>query len=706
MANSSKKKENSVTIPVWKSVIVPIALVVILIILVLPVPTGLLDVFIATNITVSLVILFSSLYIERPLQFSSFPAILLISTLFRLSMNVATTRLILVNGGDGTDAAGAVIKAFGEFVVSGNFAVGVVIFVLISIVNIKVITKGSGRIAEVAARFTLDAMPGKQMAIDSDLNTGLIDEEEAKTRRRELSMEAEFYGAMDGAAKFVSGDAFAGMMITAVNVIGGLFMGVFLEDMGWLEAAESYTLLTIGDGLVSQIPSIIVSTASGLIVARASSGEDLGVEMVSQIAGSSKPLFFTSGVSGLFALVPGLPFLPFVTLSAGFGALGWAKRKMLKPPETSSKDLLGTREGAAVKELEDPEKPKPGSAEEVMGLLGLDTLELEVGFELVGMVEGGELVERIRSLRRQFAIDFGFVIPPIFIRDNLRLQPSEYQLLLKGNRIGGGELKVRHLLGMDPGGAAASIRGIPTKEPAFGLDAIWIAESEKTRAQQAGYTVVDLPTVVTTHLTELVRKHMAELLGREETQQLIDAVAKDRPKVVEELVPGVLTVGQVRQVLARLLREEISIRDMGTILETLADSAGQTKHPERLAELARRSLSRAIVSKYTNDQGVLPLVSLSPTCERVLSEALQQNDDGSFLALDPSVGQTLITKLTKSAERFMESGQTPLLLAPAHLRAALFSFVSRYIPMYAVLSPYELLPNIKVQSLGVLSIGE
>jgi flagellar biosynthesis protein FlhA len=694
MAKTPEKKKPAL----WKTTIIPVSLVGIIFILVIPLPTALLDIALATNISISLVILFASLYIERPLNFSSFPAVLLITTLFRLSMNVATTRLILINGGQGTSAAGDVIKAFGEFVVSGNFVVGVVIFILISIVNLKVITKGSGRIAEVAARFTLDAMPGKQMAIDSDLNTGLINEAEAKLRRKELSMEAEFYGAMDGAAKFVSGDAIAGLFITFINIIGGLFIGVVQENMGWIEAATNYTLLTIGDGLVTQIPSIIISTSSGLIVARASSGNDLGMEVLDQLSGSSKPLYFTGAVSLLFALMPGLPFLPFLCLAAGSTALGEVQRRKVKASEIKvAKDL----------QITEQEKPlSGGSTEEVLGLLGMDTLELEVGFEVVGLVEGGELVERIRSLRRQFALDYGFVIPPIYIRDNVRLKSNEYRLLLRGSKIGGGELSLRHLLAMDPGTVTHPIIGKTTKEPAFGLDALWINESDKERAQLHGYTVVDLPTVITTHLTELIRKYMHELISRKETQQLLDTVAKDNPRLVEDLVPSVLTVGQIRQVLSKLLREEISIRDIATILETLADWATQVKQTEKLVELVRRSLSRTIIERYLSPEGVLPLVSLSPSSEKILGEAVQQSDEGSYLILEPSIAQTFLSKLNKATERFAEQGLTPLILSPGHLRPALAMFLNRYAPIFSVVSHLELTPQTRVQSLGVIALGD
>jgi flagellar biosynthesis protein FlhA len=675
---------------------IPLAIVGILTILVLPIPTQLLDVFIALNITISLVVLFVALHMDSPLRFSAFPALLLITTLFRLAMNVASTRLILLNGDSGKSAAGEVIRAFGDFVVGGSYIVGAVIFVVISLVNIKVITKGSGRIAEVAARFTLDAMPGKQMAIDSDLNTGLIREDEAKQRRKDLAREAEFYGSMDGAAKFVSGDAIAGLFITAINIIGGFLIGVAQQGMDWGAAAETYTILTIGDGLVSQLPAIIISTAAGLIVARAASGDDLGTEVLGQLSQSPRPLFLTSAICGAFALVPGLPFMPFMLLAVGASsvALLRKRREKSKPDEELEK---------ARKEAEE-KAPQPGSTEEVTGLLGVDTLELEVGYELVSLVEGGDLVERIRSLRRQFALDYGFIVPAIHIRDNIRLGSTEYRVLLRGSIIGKGELKPHHLLAMDPGNISSPIEGAATKEPAFGLDALWISESNKERAQFSGYTVVDLSTVVTTHLTELIRSHMHELIGRQETQHLLDNVSKEHPKVVEELIPSQLSVGQLQQVLAHLLREQVSIRDLRTILETLADWAPAIKHPEKLAEFVRRRLSRAITSRYITEDGVLPLASINPLLEKTLAEAVQQTDEGSFLALDPRVAQLLINKLNKVSERFIEMGQTPVILASGHLRAALFHFVERFVPGMTVLSHQEIAPNTKVQSLGVVAL--
>ncbi len=692
---------SKMTKPDMKQVFMPLALIGIVATLVLPLPTPLLDVLLAANITISLIILFVSLFLNRALDFSSFPALLLITTLFRLSMNVATTRIILMNGDQGVAAAGHVIQAFGQYVVGGNYAIGTVIFIVISLVNLKVITKGSGRIAEVAARFTLDAMPGKQMAIDSDLNTGLIAEEEAKRRRKDLAREAEFYGSMDGAAKFVAGDAMAGIFITAINIFGGFFIGVLQKDMHWMEAAETYTLLTIGDGLVTQIPSIIISTAAGLIVARAASGEDLSSEVLGQLSSSAKPLFLASAVCAGFAIVPGMPFLPFMVLAGFMGSLGYMRRSAA---EKATAEAAKAAEVASSQKGGPGDKPASGSTEEVVKLLGLDTLELEVGYELVGLVDGrGDLIERIRSIRRQFATDYGFIVPAIHIRDNVRLGSSTYRMMLRGTEIGSGDLKSRYMLAMDPGSVANPIKGIPTKEPAFGLDALWISENDKDKAQIAGYTVVDHSTVIATHITELIRAHAHELLGRQEVQQLLDNVAKDSPKVVEELIPGLMTVGQVQQVLATLLREQISIRDLRTILETIADWAPTTKSTERLAEQVRRKMSRTITSKYASAEGTLTLTNLTPNWENTLAESIQHTDEGSILSLEPTTAQQLINKFNQVAEKFVERGATPLILTSGHIRPALARFVERFVPGYSVISHQEIAPNTKVQSVGVVN---
>jgi flagellar biosynthesis protein FlhA len=688
------------------SYVVPILLVGVVVMMIIPIPPVLLDVLLAFSFTLALVVLFVSLYVSRPLDFSSYPALVLMTTLFRLGMNISTTRLILLYGDGGTDAAGHVIQAFGNFVLGGNFAIGIVIFLIIVMVNFMVITKGATRIAEVAARFTLDAMPGKQMAIDSDLNSGLINEAEAKAKRKDLSAEAEFYGSMDGASKFVRGDAVAGILITAINIFGGIFIGVFMKKMNWLEAAQTYTLLTVGDGLVTQIPALLISTSAGIIVARAASGEDLGTEVSTQLTRFSKPLQLASGVSVLFALVPGLPFLPFIVLGVATGLLSMGASQL---PDSERMPDGSTKEKSVAGGEDQPALLAPGSTEEVKSLLGVDLLELEVGYELVPLVDaasGGDLIERIRGLRRQFAMDMGFIVPSIHIRDNIRLEPAQYRLMLKGVEIAKGLIKPRHHLAMDPGGIEAKIPGIPTKEPAFGLDALWIPDSEKDRALFSGYTVVDPATVITTHITEVIKRHSHEILGRQETQVLLDTLSQNSPKLVEEVVPMLLPLGTVQQVLANLLREGVSIKDLRTILETLADWGSSVKVPERLTEYVRRSLARAITAKHISPEGILPLVSMTPQVERALNDALQITEHGSYLALEPSVAQRIISRIRASAEKFGQSGHTPVLLAPAAIRSALFAFTERFVPGFVVLSHQEISPTTKVQSLGVIAIEE
>ncbi|HMO18408.1 MAG TPA: flagellar biosynthesis protein FlhA [Oligoflexia bacterium] len=686
------------------SVGVPLLLISIIVMMIIPIPSFLLDILLALNISISVVILFVSLFLQRPLDFTSYPSLVLMTTLFRLALNISSTRLILLNGDQGLDAAGHVIQAFGSFVLGGNFVIGVVIFIIIMMVNLMVITKGSGRIAEVAARFTLDAMPGKQMAIDSDLNSGLISEDEAKKKRKDLGQEAEFYGAMDGTSKFVRGDAIAGLIITGINIIGGLSIGVIMGDMTWLEAATNYTLLTVGDGLVSQIPALIVSVSAGIIVARAGSGgQDLGTEVTSQLFAYKKPLILSSGVCTLFAIIPGLPFLPFI-------ALGGAMALLAAGAENKTKEQKAIENNQNQKMLSagaTQEAPPAGSTEEVKSLLGVDLLELEVGYELVSMVDsstGGDLIDRIRGLRRQFAIDLGFIVPPIHIRDNVRLEPSQYRLMLKGVQIATGNVMKHHFLAMDPGGVELELPGIPTKESAFGLDAMWISESDKERAQFAGYTVVDPATVITTHLTEVIRVHSHEILGRQEVQVLLDTLANDYPKLVEEVVPSILTLGNIQQVLSGLLREGVSIRDLRTIIETLADWAPTTKSSEKLIEQVRKSLARSITAKHLGDDGTLKLVNINPSLERLLSESLQVTDQGSYLALEPGFAHKLISKLHPLAEKFAMNGSSPVLLAPSQMRAALFAFTERFIPGFAVLSHQEITPSTKVQAIGTLAM--
>ncbi|PIP43001.1 MAG: EscV/YscV/HrcV family type III secretion system export apparatus protein, partial [Deltaproteobacteria bacterium CG23_combo_of_CG06-09_8_20_14_all_60_8] len=523
----------------YSSLVVAGGVVAILMVMIIPLPTIVLDLLLSLNITMGLVILLMSMYNVNPLDFSSFPSLLLITTLFRLSLNIASTRLILLHGHQGTGAVGMVIQSFGNFVVGGNFAVGLVIFLIMVLINFIVITKGSGRIAEVAARFTLDAMPGKQMAIDADLNAGLINEAAAKARRSEISRQSEFYGSMDGASKFVRGEAVASIVIMVINIVGGLFMGFVMQHMDLLRAAETYTLLTIGDGLVAQIPALIISTAAGIIVSRAASNVSMGKEFLKQFGMQPQALSVAAGIIFLFGLIPGLPHIPFLILGSAVGGLAYV----------AFKQQAVAKETARAEETEEAKKqkeagPQPGAPETVETLLPLDTLELEVGYGLISLVDenqNGDLLERIRAIRRQFAVDMGLIIPPLHVRDNLQLAPAQYRLMLKGVEIARGDLMMGYLLAMDAGAAKRKIDGIPTQEPAFNLPALWIKEEQKDEAQLAGYTVVEPSTVLATHLTEILRSYAADLLGRQDTQRLLDNLVKTNPKVIEELVPGQLT---------------------------------------------------------------------------------------------------------------------------------------------------------------------
>ncbi|MFN8944936.1 MAG: flagellar biosynthesis protein FlhA, partial [Pseudobdellovibrionaceae bacterium] len=571
---------------------IAIGLLGILAVMIVPLPPLLLDIALTFSLALSLLILLVAIYVQKILEFTAFPSLLLITTLFRLSLNVATTRLILTHGHEGPQAAGDVIYAFGNFVVGSNYVIGFIIFVILIIINFIVITKGSGRVAEVAARFTLDAMPGKQMAIDADLNAGLITENDARRRRKEIEQEADFYGAMDGASKFVRGDAIAGIIITVINVLGGLLIGVLQKGLDVSTAAKYYTMLTIGDGLLSQIPALIISTAAGTIVTRSSRSEqNMGAEIASQLLFNPKAVGTSGAVLVLLALVPGLPTLPFLIMGAFMGGIAWILKKYLQ----ETKDI----ESAKAKDvLNQPKK------ENIETLLPLDMVELEVGYGLINIVESdksGDLLERIGSIRKQFALDLGIVVPSVHIRDNLQLAAGEYRVMIKGNKVGGGTLRPEYMLAMDPGHVASAIDGIPTKEPAFGLDALWIGPQRKEEAEIAGYTVVDLPTVIATHLTEIIRTHAFEMLGRQEAHSLIDNFKKTHPKVVEELIPDILPFGSVVRVLQSLLREQISIRDLLTIFETLADEGGKTKDIELLTEAVRKSMSRAISAKYVSD---------------------------------------------------------------------------------------------------------
>ncbi|WMW64253.1 flagellar biosynthesis protein FlhA [Nitratidesulfovibrio liaohensis] len=670
--------------------------VTILFVMLVPLPTFFLDMLLSLSISLSLVILVTSMFMLSPLEFSIFPSLLLVTTLLRLALNVASTRLILLHGDEGTDAAGQVIQAFGEFVVGGNYVIGAVIFMILFILNKIVITAGTTRIAEVAARFTLDAMPGKQMAIEADLNAGLIDEEEATARRTNIRKEADFYGAMDGAGKFVQGDVNAGMFITMINVIGGILLGVFQKDMEWRDALTTYTLLSIGDGLVATIPSIIVSTAAGLIVSRAAAEAKMGEEFVGQLSYNSRALKLVSGVLMLFALVPGLPTLPFLTFGAGL--YGMSRLVGDKQDAEAAAEAKGGKGAKG--------KKKDGSLdtpEEVQTLLPLDTLELEVGYGLIPLVDedqNGNLLSRIRSIRRQFALDMGVVVPSLHLRDNLQLKPGQYCVLVKGNQVASAEILVDHYLAMDPGNAKHRIRGIETREPAFNLPALWIPESQKEEAMLAGYTVVDPSTVIATHLTEVFKRHLGDFLGRQEVQGLLDNLAKHAPKAVEELVPGILPLGTVQKVLQNLVRENVSIRDLLTIAETLADYGPAVKNADTLTEYVRERLARSIVKQYMDSEGGLPIVTLDQAVEKTVQEAIRQTDGGNYLALNPGIAQRLIQRVNNAVERAVNTDGQPVILASPVARPHLAQLLMRFLPNVPVISQAEIPSDIRLQAVG------
>ncbi len=686
--------------------------VVILLVMLVPMPTIILDFLLCISISISLTVLITSMFLLSPLEFTVFPSLLLVTTLLRLSLNVASTRLILMNGDKGAGAAGEVIKAFGQFVVGGNYVIGAVVFMILFILNKTVITAGTTRIAEVAARFTLDAMPGKQMAIEADLNAGIIDEVEATKRRANIRKEADFYGAMDGAGKFVSGDVNAGMMILVVNLIGGVLIGVFQKEMAWMDALQTFTLLTIGDGLVATIPSIITSTAAGIIVTRAAAEAKMGEEFIGQLTHNTKALKLVGGVIILFGLVPGLPTLPFIAIG---GVISFVARALDK---ADAEELAASGVITRGKDSGKPALPggSPAGApaeggldtpEEVQALLTLDTLELEVGYGLVPLVDenqNGNLLSRIRSIRRQFALDMGVILPSLHLRDNLQLKPGQYSLLIKGNEVASAEILIDHFLAMDPGNAKHSIRGIETREPAFNLPALWVPEAQKEEAMLAGYTVVDPSTVIATHLTEVFRRHLGDFLGRQEVQNLLDNLAKTAPKVVEELVPGTLPLGVVQKVLQNLVRENVSIRDLLTIVETMADHGGVVKNSEMLTEYVRERLARTIVKPYLDSQGALPIITLDPKAEQTVQEALRQTDSGVFLALSPGYAQRLMQQINKNIEAAVNTDGQPVVLVSPMSRPHLAQLVTRFLPSVPVLSQAEIPSDIRLTSVGIVGV--
>ncbi len=672
-------------------ILIALSVVGILILMIIPLPRFLLDILLSFDITLSVIILLVAMYVLKPLDFSIFPSLLLVATLFRLSLNIASTRLILLHGSEGPEAAGKVIKAFGAFVVGGNYVVGMIIFFILVVINFVVITKGAGRVSEVAARFTLDAMPGKQMSIDADLNAGLIDDAEARRRRQEIEREADFYGAMDGASKFVRGDAIAGIVITLINILGGLIIGVVQQGMPVVKAAQTYTLLTVGDGLVSQIPALIISTAAGMVVTRAAAESNMGKEMVHQILFQPRAIGVAAGIILFFGLVPGLPGIPFFTLAALMGGIAYAVHQSAKQVEAEE-----AGEGGG------PQMPQP---EPVEALLPLDILGLEVGYGLIPIVDreqNGELLDRIRSIRNQFAVEMGIIVPPMHIRDNLQLKPGEYVILLKGNEVGRGELLLGYYLAMNPGTAKGELPGIPTREPAFGLPAFWIEEKEKDQAQFQGFTVVDHSTIIATHISEIIRRYAHELLGRQETQNLLDNLSQQYPKVVEELIPNLLTLGEVQKVLQNLLRERVSIRDLRSILETLADYAPMTRNVVLLTEYVRQTLSRTITRQVQQPDGTVYVMTLSPSLEEKISSSIKHTDRESYMALDPKTSEEIIRRLQESLEVFSLKNLPPVILCSPMVRPHLRRLVERFFPDLTVLSHNELADTVQVKSLGVI----
>ncbi|MBI3295012.1 MAG: flagellar biosynthesis protein FlhA [Deltaproteobacteria bacterium] len=664
----------------------------VMVVMILPIPAWLMDLLIVSNLTLSITILLVAVYSGRPLDFSVFPTVLLFSTLFRLAINMASTRLVLLHGHEGTAAAGHVIETFGNFVVGGSYIVGLVVFVILIIINFVVITKGSGRVAEVAARFILDAMPGKQMAIDADLNAGLITQEQAKERRRKVELEADFYGAMDGASKFVRGDAIAAILITLINIIGGFAYGVFQQGLEVGAAAQIYTLMTIGDGLVSQIPSLIVSTASGIVVTRATSGENLSKAVATQLLLQPRAIGVTAGILFLLGALPGIPTLPFWFFGFIVGGLAYAVRQ-------HKLDKDETDRAAERKQIEQASNDTNVPPE-------VDVLELQVGYGLVSLVESEkcELVERIFGIRREFAKELGIIVPKVRIKDNLELQPTEYAIMIRGISVGKGELIAGMVLAMNPGTTENTVNGIETKEPVFGISALWIPDKNREKAHVAGFTVVDHPTIIATHLSEVIRKYASELIGRQEMQVLVENTQKTHPKVVEELIPNVCPLGTVLKVCQNLLKEQVPVRDLLTILETLANFGPSVKDPDVLTEYCRAALARTITHKLSMGTNTVEVLNMSPATEETLLKAYQKTDRGVFLNLEPGFFEKLVLSLQRTIESTVFESGNPTLLVQPHVRGHLRKMLERFVPNLNIISANEIASFAKVRSLATVEV--
>jgi flagellar biosynthesis protein FlhA len=662
--------------------IAPIAAISVVLLMVLPLPALALDVLLSVDIGLAVVLLLTSLYVREPIQFSVFPSLLLVLTLVRLGLNVASTRLILLHGAEGVDAAGHVIMAFGQFVVGGNFVVGVVVFLVLIAIQYVVINHGAVRISEVTARFTLDAMPGKQMAIDADLNAGLIDEKEARDRRSRIRREADFYGAMDGAIRFTQRDALAALLITFINIVAGLIIGVFMHGLDLGTAATTFTILTVGEGLVTAIPALLVSMSGALITTRAASEGNLGEEVAAQLFAQPQTLGMAAGVLLLLAIVPGLPTIPFLLVAAVLGFAAYAHQSA--PP---------AEESAAA--------PAP-AADPLESAVTVDPLSVEVGYALISLVDerqGGTLLTRVRSIRKQIAGDTGIVVPAVHIADNLQLGPRAYAILVKGVEVARGELYADRLLAINPGTAATTIDGIATREPAFGLPAWWISIDARDRASSAGYTVVDPTTALSTHLSETIRTFLPDLLGRQQTKDMVDRVGQAAPKLVEELVPKLVSIGDIQRVLRQLLRERVPVRDLTTILEAIADAAASNKDPDVLTESVRAALGRAICRQYQNDQGELPAIGLAPALEQRLIGAIVRTDHGAVLALDPADAQNIASRIARALESAVAQ---PVLLCSPVLRPHLWRLFTRVLPHLGVLSHGEVPPHVRLAPVAVI----
>ncbi len=646
------------------------------------------DLLITLNISAALTIVVATMYLGKALDFASFPSLLLLTTMFRLAINVSVTRLILTTGD-----AGSVVKAFGSFVVGGNVVVGLVIFLILVVIQFVVVTNGAGRVAEVGARFTLDAMPGKQMAIDADLNAGLISDDQARQRRSEIAREADFYGAMDGASKFVKGDAMAALIITAINLVGGIVVGMLQMNLGFSEATQKYSLLTVGDGLAAQIPALLISVATGIIVTRAASDRDLGSDIAGQILSQRSAPMVAAGAIGLFALIPGLPKLPFLFIAAIFGLIGWAVRNGM--PEAQEAAAAAAKTKAA-------ELAAPAATPEPLSEVGVDALELAIGFGLVPLVNGGSLLRRVSMIRRQIAGDLGLVIPPVRIHDELGMESHEYVLKVRGSEVTRGRIMPGHLLAMDPGDASATLQGIPTREPAFGLDAMWVHDSGRAEAEALGYTVVDAESVIVTHLTETIRAHAAELLTRQDVRALLDKLKETNAAVVEEVVPDTLSLGEIQRVLQLLLSEGVPIRDLGTIVEAIGDKARITRDTNLLSEYARQALGRAITAPHLDEELRLRAITLDPAIEQEVATSITQTADGEYLAMDPPRAQAIVGALRAQVEHASGRGVRPVLLCSARVRRHLRRLIAQAQPHLPVCSYNEIAPGINVETIGVI----